>query len=61
MSDLPEDGKVFLAANPWPLAAEANRRGLPIDRFFESDLVPEGQVLIVDLDKLLALPDPPSL
>jgi hypothetical protein len=50
----PEDGKLFVAANPWPLAAEAKRQGLPTDRFRESDLVPEDQVLVFDLDKLFA-------
>ncbi len=50
--DWPEDGKVFVAANPWPLAAQAKREGLPTDRFRESDLVPDGQVLVFDLDAL---------
>lgn len=56
----PEDGKVFLAANPWPLAAAAKREGYDTDRFRESDLVPDGQVIIFDLDKfneLCALPE----
>lgn len=46
----PEDGKVFLAANPWPLAAEAKRQGYDTDRFRESDYVPDGEVVIFDLD-----------
>ena len=54
---LPEDGKLFFAANPWPLASEAKRRGYDTDRFRESDFVPDGQVIIFDLDKLFALPE----
>lgn len=53
----PKDGKVFFAANPWPLAAEAKRQGYDTDRFRESDLVPDGQVIVCDLDKLFALPE----
>lgn len=53
---LPEDGKVFLMANPWPLAAEAKRRGYETDRFRESDFVPDGQMIVCDLDAL-RLPD----
>lgn len=47
--DWPDDGKVFVAANPWLLAALAKREGLPTDRFRESELVPDGQVLTIDL------------
>lgn len=56
-STLPENGKLFVAVNPWPLAAEAKRQSYPTDRFRESDFVPDGQVVIFDLDKLFALPE----
>lgn len=56
MSEIPENGKLFFAANPWPLAAAAKRQGLPTDRFRESDLIPDGQVIVFDLDAL-KLPD----
>ena len=48
-------GKRFIAANPWPLAAEAKRLGLPTDGFQESDYVEDGKVYIVDLDALMEL------
>lgn len=48
----PETGKLFFAANPWPLAAAAKREGLDTDRFRESDVVPDGQIVVVDLDAL---------
>lgn len=50
----PRDGTLFVALNPWPLAAEAKRRGLATDRFRESDHVPEGKVYVIDLDALNA-------
>lgn len=53
-------GKRFVAANPWPLAAEFKRRGLPTDGFQESDYVPDDKVYIIDLDLLLDL-DPSAL
>lgn len=52
--DVPKDGKLFVAANPWPLAAQAHREGLATDRFVESDLVPDGQVFVIDLDAVRA-------
>ena len=50
-------GKLYVAANPWPLAAVAKREGLPTDRFRESDFVPDDKVYILDLDALCALPE----
>jgi hypothetical protein len=52
-----ESGKRFVAANPWPLAAEAKRLGLRTDQFQESDYVPDGKVYIIDLDELTRLPE----
>lgn len=52
MMDVPH-GKEFFAANPWPLAARAKELGLPTDRFRECDLIPDGQVIVVDYDELL--------
>lgn len=49
-------GKRFIAANPWPLAAEAKRLGLPTDGFQESNFVADDKVYIVDLDALAELP-----
>lgn len=56
----PRDGKLFVAANPWPIAAAAKRAGYATDRFRESDFVEDGKVLIIDLDALnvaLELPE----
>ncbi len=45
--------KLFVAANPWPLAARAQSEGLPTKgRFFEAD-IPEDRVYVVDVDELL--------
>lgn len=54
---LPKSGKLVVAANPWLLAAVAKKQGLATDVFRESDLVPDGMVCVLDLDKILALPD----
>lgn len=59
--DVPKDGKLFVAANPWPLAAQAHREGLATDRFVESDLVPDGQVFVVDLDAVRGVVEVPRV
>ncbi len=56
---IPDSGKLIFAANPWLLAAAAKREGYATDRFRESDLVPDGKVVVVDLDAL-KLPDDPN-
>lgn len=52
---IPSEGKLFVAANPWPLAAEAQKRGYQTDRFVEGN-VPDDIVYVIDLDVLNQLP-----
>lgn len=47
----PREGKLFVAANPWLLAAAAKRLGYPTERFAEAD-VPDDLVYVIDLDAL---------
>lgn len=50
---MPEEGKVIVAANPWLYAKHFNKVGIPV---VESNIVSDGTMILIDVDKLFERP-----